>query len=285
MALWQAYDLQSKLAYIHRESTLVIIKTKGDNIQDLSFDKIEGKGFFTKEIEDALLAHEADIAVHSLKDLPTSSPAELVIAGLSERQDPADVLIARKDAVDLMRPVRLKKNARIGTSSIRRKTQLLSLDPDIHLVDIRGNVPTRLRKINDDIADGVILAAAGLNRLHLDTSAFFVLRLSPEEFVPAPAQGAIAYQCRADDVITRKLLLQIHNRHTSASTNIERGVLQQMGGGCQTPLGVYCYQDAAHNYHCYASKGSLPGQAIKRVQYSSSSTAGLVDYLVNKLKE
>ncbi len=283
LALWQARDLQHKLSTAGCQSELVILKTKGDNIQHLSFDKIEGKGFFTKEIEDALISNDADIAVHSLKDLPTEATEGLILAGLSERQDVADMLIASKQKHDPTQALRIASDSIIGSSSIRRKMQLLTLDPHVNVQPIRGNVPGRLAKINNGVVDAVILAAAGLNRLQLDLSGYYILRLSPEEFVPAPGQGAIAYQCRTDDLLTRKILNKIHNRSTAATTNVERRVLQLLGGGCQTPIGVYCHQDAQASYHCYAFKAATDGTQTRKIMYSSTTTAGMAEAVTEQL--
>ena len=276
LALWQAYDLQRKLHSIGQDSELVIIKTKGDQIQHLSFDKIEGKGFFTKEIEDALLAKDIHVAVHSLKDLPTSMQEGLVIAGLSSRADPRDMLIMHPDAHDTAGTVRLKKGSKVGTSSVRRKSQLKALDSSVDLVDIRGNVPTRIRKIIEGDVDAVILACAGVDRLDIDLSKFKVIRFQPEEFVPAPAQGVIGYQCRRDDKASRLIINEIHDRSVSACTNVERGVLHLMDGGCHLPLGVHCSMDTARYYHVRAALG-LDDGSVKYIAHSQSTTAGMSD--------
>lgn len=283
LALWQAKNLQKTLSAISVGSQLNIIKTKGDKIQDLSFDKLEGKGFFTKEIEDALLDGTADIAVHSLKDLPTSSPEGLALAGLSQREDPADLLIIRKDISDASSPIFLKKGAIVGTSSIRRKTQIKDLAPFVEVKDLRGNVPTRIAKLAEHNYDAIILAHAGINRLAIDLSAFNTKRLNPEEFVPAPAQGVIAYQTRKDDIPTRKLLSQIHNKETAKATNVERKVLQLMDGGCQMPLGVYCTIDQSGNYHAMAAYAKEGSSQVIRARISQSTSLHLAERLVEKL--
>ena len=283
LALWQAYDLKAQLKEQGIDSQLVIIKTKGDKIQDLGFDKIEGKGFFTKEIEDALLSQEVDVAVHSMKDLPTQSVEGLSIAAVSRRANPRDILICSKDLADTSRPLRIKEGARIGTSSIRRKVQLASLDASLTLVDIRGNVPTRISKIGDGDVDGLVLASAGVDRLDLDLSQYTALRLHPSEFVPAPAQGVIAYQCRQDDPKTKSLLKLIHHSEVSACTNVERGLLRLLDGGCQLPLGVYCDRDESGNFHCHAALGTTPLAPIKRVAYSQSTTSGMAERILDML--
>ncbi len=285
LALWQAHRLQSRLKEIGLESELKIIKTKGDLIQNLSFDKIEGKGFFTKEIENALLANEVDVAVHSLKDMPTEHPEGLSLSGLSEREDPSDILILNKDAIDSDRPLSLKKDAIIGTSSARRKAQIKSLAPEIILKDIRGNVPTRLSKLSDGDFDGIILASAGINRLELDISEFKSFRFNPKEFVPAPGQGVMAYQCKTDDIKMRRIIKQIHVKETAQCTNIERSILKLMGGGCHTPLGAFTEIDSRGNYLCTASYAPTSKDTPNRISLSQSTWFELAEKIVDQLKK
>ena len=283
LALWQAHFTKDNLEKLGIEVTLKIIKTKGDKIQHLSFDKIEGKGFFTKEIEDALLKREIDLAVHSMKDLPTTSPEGLVITAVSYRENPADWLVINKSQVDASKIYHLKDKAIIGTSSARRKALLLDIRPDIILKDIRGNVPTRLRKLREGQFNGIILAAAGLTRLDLDLSDFEVIKLNTKEFVPAPAQGVLAYQTCKDDFETRKIVKQLHQPQVSAVTNIERKVLNLLGGGCHMPLGVYCEQDQMGNYHVWAAKADTWDSSLKRVRLSSSTSFELAEQVLSAL--
>lgn len=283
LALWQAEDLLSKLKQNNHIAELKIIETKGDKVQDLSFDKIEGKGFFTKEIEDALISRDVDVAVHSLKDLPTDQPEGLVIAGLSERQDPSDLLIISPSAYDPSMDLRLKEAAIVGTSSVRRKSQILDMAPHISVKDLRGNVPTRVQKLKDGKYDAIILASAGINRLDIDLSDLHTIRLNPKECVPAPGQGVIAYQCRAEDKEMRKILAAIHNHETAPVTNVERKVLNLMDGGCHTPLGVYTEIDEAGNYHAHASYASEIGAPITRVNISQSTSHNLAENIVEAL--
>jgi len=284
LALWQAYDLQAQLKAIGVKSDLVIIKTKGDQIQHIGFDKIEGKGFFTKEIEDALLSSDIDIAVHSMKDLPTEMIEGLVIAGLSVRANPSDLLIIKRSSVDTSRPLKVKKGAKIGTSSIRRKVQLIHFDQSIACADIRGNVPTRLSKLGTQDYDAIVLAAAGVERLEIDLCDYHVVEFNPKEYVSAPAQGVIAYQCRSTDKPTRRILKKIHSADTALCTNVERTVMKIMDGGCQLPLGAYCEQDRSGNYHCYASYSPGPGEKLRQVKLSQSTHAGLAERVVDQLK-
>ncbi|MCH2084451.1 MAG: hydroxymethylbilane synthase [Saprospiraceae bacterium] len=284
LALWQAHFTQDQLKAIGVESELVIIKTRGDQIQHLGFDKMEGKGFFTKEIEDALLRGDIDVAVHSMKDLPTQSPEGLVITAVSYRENPADWLVVRKEEAVADATLKLKENAVVGTSSARRKAQLLHFRPDIQLKDIRGNVPTRLNKLREGQFDGIVLAAAGLSRLEMDLSAFEVIKFSPKEFIPAPAQGVLAWQTNEKDIATRRIFKQLHQQNTSVATNIERKVLRLLDGGCQMPLGVYCEQDRAGNFHVWAALASAWDQPLKTTRLSSSTHFQLAEQIFEQIK-
>ena len=282
LALWQAHYTQTELARIGVESELVIIKTQGDLVQHLSFEKMEGKGFFTKEIEDALLRGDVDLAVHSMKDLPTSPPEGLVITAVSYRDNPADWLIARPEALAQGEIFRLKKGAVVGTSAARRKAQMADYRPDVSLKDIRGNVPTRLEKLRQGDFDAIFLAAAGVSRLDLDLSGLEKIELHPRECVPAPAQGVLAWQTNRGDTATRLLLKKLHRPEVSAVTNVERRVLQLMDGGCQLPLGVHCERDASGHFHAFAA--CQVGSEMRRVRLSSSTSFGMAEALVERLR-
>lgn len=283
LALWQAHYTQRVLKDLGVETELVIIKTKGDKIQHLSFDKIEGKGFFTKEIEDALLRGDVDLAVHSMKDLPTTSPEGLAITAVSYRENPADWLFVRKEVVQENELFQLPKGAVVGTSSARRKAQMLDFRPDIELKDIRGNVPTRLNKLRQGDFDAILLAAAGVTRLELDLEDLAVVKFNPQEFVPAPAQGVLAFQTCKDDKATRRILKGLHNSDTSAVTNVERKVLQLLDGGCHMPLGAYCERDAMGNFHVWAAKAENWDAPVKRVRLSQSTSFGLAEAVISAL--
>ena len=282
LALWQAEYTQAELAKIGVDSVLVIIKTQGDIIQHLGFDKMEGKGFFTKEIEESLLRGEIDVAVHSMKDLPTQQPEGLCITAVSYRDNPADLLIIRPEAVDKTQIFKLKQGAIVGTSAARRKAQLADYRPDTVAKDIRGNVTTRLEKLRQGDFDAIFLAAAGIGRLGIQPEGLEVVTLNPREFVPAPAQGVLAWQTNCDDVATRRVLKKIHQTAIAAATNVERRVLQMFDGGCQLPLGVHCERDASGNYHAFAAC-QMDG-AMRRVQVSQSTNSGLADKIVAALK-
>jgi hydroxymethylbilane synthase len=286
LALWQARYLQSQLKEIcNTESSLTIIQTKGDKIQDLSFDKLEGKGFFTKELEEALINNEVDIAVHSMKDMPTTSPDGLVLAGISYREDCRDVLLIKKTSFKENHDLRLLDNAVVGTSSVRRKSQLLSIKPSLQIKDLRGNVPTRLKKLIGGDYDAIVLAKAGLNRLNLDLSEVEVVDLHPSEFIPAPAQGVLTYQCRSNDITTRQIILQIHNEEANQCVKVERKVLKLMNGGCQVPLGVHCTKDTNGFYHVYAAYTKDVNLPIKKIRVSHSTNYLLAEEVVKKLTE
>jgi hydroxymethylbilane synthase len=240
LALWQAYHVKGQLEQLGNEVEIKIIKTQGDIIQHLSFDKMEGKGFFTKEIEAALLDKSIDLAVHSHKDLETNPPAGLIIAAVSDREDPADLLLMNKNAVDTAQEWSLKQGAIIGTSSARRKSLVLAFRPDAQLKDLRGNVPTRIQKLRDGNYDAILLAKAGVSRLAIDLSDFEVVTMNPKVFVPAPAQGVLGLQVRSEDKDLIQILSAIDNQTVRAQIAIERTVLNKLDGGCQLPLGVYC---------------------------------------------
>ncbi len=281
LALWQAHFFQDALKDLGYESEIQIIKTKGDQIQNLSFDKLEGKGFFTKELEDALLNHDVDLAIHSLKDMPTTQPNGLCLASVSYREDPSDVLIIRKEVMQEGRLLSLPANAIIGTSSARRKAQIKHLVSDCEIKDIRGNVPTRIQKLIDGHFDAILLAQAGINRLALDLSDLKTITLHPSEFVPAPGQGVMVSQCRIDDIPTRKILKELHQTDVGDCINVERKVLQMLDGGCQLPLGVFCSKDAMGNYHVQSAL-EKDGE-LRRFKTSQSTRLGLSETILNVL--
>jgi hydroxymethylbilane synthase len=280
LALWQANHVRKQLENLGCSVDITIIKTQGDAIQHLSFDKLEGKGFFTKEIEAALLSKEVDLAVHSHKDLETTPPAGLMIAAVSDREDPSELLLANLDAVDNNELWGLKKNAVIGTSSARRKSQLLALRPDLQIKDLRGNVPTRIKKLKTEGYDAILLAKAGVNRLNLDLSDLHVEVLDPTVFVPAPAQGVLGLQIRTEDSRLAEILSNLNHSYTAEKIELERSVLRLMEGGCQLPLGVYCDGKTVHVAH---SKNSNEAASYSTFEYSNQEQLAqtIVDSLSN----
>ena len=258
LALWQAHNVKQRLENNGNSVSITIIKTQGDKIQDLSFDKLEGKGFFTKEIEAALLSNEVDLAVHSHKDLETSPPGGLVIAAVSEREDPAELLLISKENVDSSQVWDLKLNSSIGTSSARRKSVVVSNRNDLTIKELRGNVPTRIQKLREGNYDAIILAKAGVSRLEIDLSEFHVVELDPKTFVPAPAQGVLALQIREEDNELWKEIQKLNHPQVEMQIAIERKVLNSMQGGCQLPLGVYC--DLENVFVSYAKDWTIGSQ-------------------------
>jgi hydroxymethylbilane synthase len=243
LALWQAHHVKSQLEKLNCEVEIKIIKTQGDQIQNLSFDKMEGKGFFTKELENALLNERIDLAVHSHKDLETTSPEGLMVAAVSDRENPSDILLIHKSAIDENQPYSLKLNAIVGTSSARRKTQLKRLFPEIQINDLRGNVPTRINKLHEGHYDAIILAFAGVLRLNINVSEFKVVEFDPSDFVPCPAQGVLALQIRSNDDNLFRLVSQLNNKIVQNRLAVERRILNLLDGGCQLPLGAFCPDD------------------------------------------
>ena len=276
LALWQAHFFQDALKEIGVDSEIIIIKTKGDRIQQLSFNKIEGKGFFTKEIEEALLQGEVDVAIHSHKDLETQNPPGLTLAGLSYREDPSELLLIRKECTDPSLPLGFKKNAIVGTSSARRKSQVKALRPDITIKDIRGNVPTRIDKLRSGDFDAILLAHAGVHRLQLDTSDLHTAKLDPRLFIPAPAQGVLAYQCREADSETIKIVQQLHRPDVADAIHIERGILKGFGGGCHIPIGVYARPNS-DGFSVWATFGSNWENIPSRVRFSAKDPVEALD--------
>jgi hydroxymethylbilane synthase len=272
LALWQAHYFQDQMSSIGVETEIIIITTKGDRIQHLSFDKIEGKGFFTKEIEDALLNDEIDVAIHSHKDLETQMPPGLQIAGVSYREDPSELLLIRKECVDASLPLNFKKGAIIGTSSARRKGQVTSLRPDVTIKDIRGNVPTRINKLRSGDFDAILLAFAGVHRLGLDLSDLHAERLDPKLFVPAPAQGVLAFQCRAEDDETAAIIRKIHDPAIAEEIDIERSILSGFGGGCHIPIGAHVTRKEDH-FDVRVSFADAWENVNRRVRFSAHDKA------------
>ena len=231
LARWQADWVQARLQESGVRVEIVIIKTRGDAEVDRPLHEMEGKGFFTKEIEDALLDGRIDVAVHSLKDLPTSLPDGLALAAVPARHDPREALVNGKTLQEL------PQGTRIGTSSLRRITQVRYLRPDLDVVPLRGNVPTRVRKVEaGDGLDAALLALAGLERLGLGDKATVI---DPFDVMPAPAQGALGLEIRADDRTTRAALRPLSDAKSEASVAAERTVLAALGGGCQAPVAAW----------------------------------------------
>jgi hydroxymethylbilane synthase len=281
LALWQANFVKDRLAENNITAELKIIKTQGDRILNLSFDKLEGKGFFTKELEEELLAGSIDLAVHSHKDLPTENPPGLIIAAVSEREDPSELLLILKDCVDVRHKLSLKYGATVGTSSNRRKAQLLAHRPDLEIEDLRGNVPTRIDKLRNEKYDAIMIAKAGVSRLNIDLSEFHVEEITPLEIIPAPAQGVLAIQIRENDQDLFNALQQLHHPHVAEELSVERSVLKLFGGGCHLPLGCYCRKEDGM-FQVFTSKADSGEEFPDRLFLESETTEGLADKVVAK---
>ena len=229
LALWQANHVASLLAALGIETRITIIRTTGDKLQTEAVPKGEGKGLFTKEIEEALLGGQIDLAVHSLKDLPTEGPEGLTIAAIPHREDPHDALLGK-------RLVDLGPGAVVGTSSLRRSAQLLAIRPDLTTQSIRGNIDTRIRKLEEGQYEAIVLAAAGLRRLKLEEKILHTF--TPDEICPAPGQGALAIQTREDGPALQ-ICRPLNHQATQLAVECERKVLSTLGSGCQLPVGAY----------------------------------------------
>lgn len=216
------------------QTKIIAIKTKGDKLQDIALVKIGGKGVFVKEIEEALLREDIDIAVHSMKDVPAELPDDLEMGAIPEREDPRDVLISE----DNRKIEELRKGARIGTGSLRRTIQLQNLLPDVEIVPIRGNLDTRIRKIVTEDLDGVVVAAAGMRRMGL---AKEISQYIPIEWmIPSAGQGVLGIELRKDDKETKDLVAFMNHLDTAIELSAERTFLKRLGGGCQIPIGAIC---------------------------------------------
>jgi hydroxymethylbilane synthase len=232
LALWQAHHISDLLRARGHVVAIEIIKTTGDKITDVALAKVGTKGMFTKEIEEALVENRVDLAVHSLKDLPTELASDFELAAITAREDPRDVFCSVKFASIEALP----RQANVGTSSLRREAQLKALRPDLQMRPLRGNVDTRLRKLESGDYDAIILAAAGLNRLG---KTQLVRQVIPAEVMtPAAGQGALAVEIRHGDTATRELLTFLDDRAARATTTCERSLLKKLGGGCQVPIGA-----------------------------------------------
>lgn len=265
LALWQAHHVKARLGAVAPELTvdLMVIKTEGDRIVDVPLAKVGGKGLFVKEIEQALADGRADLAVHSMKDVPGELAAGLAIAAISARESPWDALCTTgAKSLDA-----LPNGARVGTSSMRRQCQLLAYRPDLRVEMLRGNVPTRLQKLDDGKYDAIVIAAAGLIRLGL---ADRIAQLLPLELsIPACAQGVLGIEVRADDSATRELAVRaLHDHHVAAAVEAERAFLLRMGGSCETPLAAHALDRSDGGLRLVGMCGLPDGTRILRAEVS-----------------
>lgn len=280
LALWQANHVKNQLEQLGHSVEITIIKTQGDAIQHLSFDKMEGKGFFTKEIEQALLEDKVDLAVHSHKDLETDNPAGLIIAAVSERENPSDLILVRKESLSEGIEWKIKTRGVIGTSSARRKAMVRTTRPDLAIHDLRGNVPTRIQKLREGLYDAIILAKAGVDRLQIDLREFELVELDPTVFVPAPAQGVLGLQIREKDKHLFDILQELNHKDIEERIRVERTVLNLMDGGCQLPLGVYCAAD----HQVYVQHTTDWQEGSKHYHYKDIALEEMPQLIVKELK-
>ncbi len=240
LALWQTNNVKQQLESLHQDLVveLVILKTQGDKILDVPLAKVGGKGLFVKELESAMLEGQADIAVHSMKDVPMEFPEGLGLAVICEREDPSDAFVSNSHATldDL------PHNAVVGTSSLRRQCHIKALRPDVEIRFLRGNVNTRLRKLDEGQYDAIILASAGLIRLGM--SERIASGLSVEQSLPAVGQGAVGIECRTDDTETLSLLRPLHHTNTAWCVGAERAMNKALQGGCQVPIAGHAILEA-----------------------------------------
>jgi hydroxymethylbilane synthase len=271
LALWQAEHVKARVAVVAPEVAVEfnVIKTQGDKILDVSLAKVGGKGLFVKEIEQALIDRTADLAVHSMKDVPAELAPGLVLAAVSSREVPWDALCARTPtSLD-----ELPRGAKVGTSSMRRQCQLLARRPDLQIALLRGNVPTRIKKLDDGEYDAVILAAAGLTRLGLGTR---ITQLLPLEIsIPAVAQGVLGLETRADDAATAALIRRaMHDDAEAPRVAAERAFLAKMGGSCQTPLAAHAISDGHDLLRVVGMCGMPDGTKILRAEVTGRASRG-----------
>jgi hydroxymethylbilane synthase len=276
LALWQANHIAAALRALGHDVAIDVIRTTGDRMQNIAFASVGAKGMFTKEIEEALLAGTIDLAVHSLKDLPTELAAPFALAAIPRRADPRDVLVSeRYDGWDALPP-----GALVGTSSVRRQAQLRIQRPDLEYIEFRGNVDTRLAKLGQGKADAIVLAAAGLDRLQ--RTELIRARFAPEVLCPSPGQGALAIECRAEDDSIRGVLAALDDAATRKAVTAERKCLAALGGGCLVPIGAYCHIE--ENELCLrAVVASADGRQVIRGERRHTEPLALGEELAQQL--
>jgi len=281
LALWQAEHVADLLRHAHPRLAieLVPLSTQGDRIQDRTLAAIGGKGLFIKELEVAMLERRADIAVHSMKDVPAEVPAEFEIAAVLERADPRDALIA---SPGIARLEDLPQGARVGTSSLRRQAQLYAARPDLSIETLRGNVETRLRRLDSGDLDAILLACAGLMRLGLESR--ITARLDPKVCLPAVGQGVIGIECRSDDGATHELLSALNHTATRCVLDAERAFAGRLGGSCQSPIAAHA-QLHAGQLHLIGLVAQPDGSRLFRdsVEGSANQSASLGSRLAERL--
>jgi hydroxymethylbilane synthase len=276
LALWQANHVATLLRSQGHSVDIQIIKTTGDKITDVALSKVGTKGMFTKEIEEALTAREVDLAVHSLKDVPTELQPEFELAAIMKREDPLDAFLS----VHFQHLNDLPQGARVGTSSLRRQCQLKSIRADLEIIPLRGNVDTRLRKLESGEYDAIILATAGVHRLGLDR--YLRYRIPMEQMCPAAGQGALGIEIRHNDTEMRSALAFLDDADARMATTCERALLLALGGGCQVPIGAYGFRDQGE-FRLGAIVGRPDGSEVLRETMSGSDPQALGRKVADKL--
>ena len=287
LALWQANHIAALLRGEGHSVDIKIIKTTGDQQQEITFAQVGSKGMFTKEIEEALADGRVDLAVHSLKDLPTDLPEPFTLAATPVRVDPRDVLVS----VNYENLAALPLGARVGTSSQRRRAQLKDVRPDIQAVEFRGNVDTHLRKLAEDQVDAILLAAAGLDRLK--KTEWVRQRLDPQVFCPAAGQGALGIETRKNDAVTITAVDFLNHAATRFAVTVERAALAALGGGCQVPIGIHCRAGEAQGTELWDEVFAVvaapeTGQAVRvhyRVPHAGADPVSLGRLVAQKLMD
>jgi hydroxymethylbilane synthase len=287
LALWQANHIAALLRNEGHSVDIKIIKTTGDRLQLVTFAQVGSKGMFTKEIEEALANGSVDLAVHSLKDLPTELPEPFTLAATPERVDPRDVFVS----VNYENLAALPQGARMGTSSQRRRAQLKAMRPDIQAQEFRGNVDTRLRKLAEGQVDAILLAAAGLDRL--DKTEWIRQRLEPQLFCPAAGQGALGIETRKNDAVTITAVAFLNHAATRFAVTVERAALAALGGGCQVPIGIHCRAGEAQGTELWDEVFAVvaapeTGQAVRvyhRVPHAGADPVSLGRLVAQKLMD
>ena len=271
LALWQAHHVAALVRAEGNDVEIEVIKTTGDRLQEVTFAEVGTKGMFTQEIEEALAAGRIDLAVHSLKDLPTELPEGFQLAAVPKRADARDVFVSEK----YERLADLPHGARVGTSSLRRRALLRAMRHDLELMEFRGNVDTRLRKLGEGLAEGILLAGAGLDRL--ERTEWVRERMTVEEMTPAPGQGALGIEARAGDEAVLGALAFLEDTTTRFAVTAERAALAGLGGGCQVPIGAHCravFSEVGNEFEILGAVGDPAGDVVIRGRQVGSAWDG-----------
>ena len=276
LARWQSEHVADSLRQLGHEVEIEWIQTTGDRLQQIAFSKVGTKGMFTQELEEALLAGRVQLAVHSLKDMPTQLATPFVLGAIPPRVDARDALIS----IHFTSFKALLPGSRVGTSSVRRQAQLKAQRPDLEYIEFRGNVDTRLRKLSEGQAEAAVLAAAGLDRL--TRTEWVRERFSEDVVCPAPGQGALAIECLASDTDTRKILSALNHADTCTAVTAERSTLAALGGGCQVPIGVFCSRQGT-GWHISGCVARPDGGLILRAQEEGNDAQLLGEQIAERL--